>query len=92
MKVNTYKVSNIYTKSSDFQGHAPLTVTVPGSKSITNRALLLATLAQGTTTLHAGRFAPQGRSMAVCRQCRYGRPFSLCLFRHFRRYLPHGRF
>ena len=29
------------------------TVTLPGSKSISNRALLLAALAQGTTTLHA---------------------------------------
>ncbi len=31
---------------------APVFVTIPGSKSITNRALVLATLADGRTTLH----------------------------------------
>jgi 3-phosphoshikimate 1-carboxyvinyltransferase len=31
---------------------APVLVTIPGSKSITNRALILAALADGTTTLH----------------------------------------
>ena len=31
---------------------APVRVTVPGSKSITNRALILAALAEGRTTLH----------------------------------------
>ena len=32
-------------------------VTLPGSKSITNRALILAALAQGTTTLHGALFS-----------------------------------
>ena len=35
----------------------PLAVSVPGSKSITNRALLLATLAQGTSTLRGVLFS-----------------------------------
>ena len=33
-------------------GHAAGTVTLPGSKSISNRVLLLAALCQGTTTIH----------------------------------------
>lgn len=38
------------------------TVTIPGSKSLTNRALLLAALAQGTSTLH---HAPEGDDIRV---------------------------
>ena len=34
------------------QRPAPVLITVPGSKSLTNRALVLAALAEGTTTLH----------------------------------------
>ncbi len=68
MKANTYKVLNIYTKSSDYQGHTPLTVTVPGSKSITNRALLLATLAQGTSTLRGVLFSDDSRHFLKCVQ------------------------
>ncbi len=37
------------------------TVTVPGSKSITNRALLLAALSEGTTTLYGALFSDDSR-------------------------------
>lgn len=46
---NIYAVPMIYNSISPKS--TPLTVTVPGSKSITNRALLLATLAEGTSML-----------------------------------------
>ena len=36
-------------------------VSVPGSKSITNRALLIAALADGTTTLHNVLFSDDSR-------------------------------
>ncbi len=68
MKVHTYKVLNIYTKSSTLLRHTPLNVTVPGSKSITNRALLLATLAQGTSTLRGVLFSDDSRHFLKCVQ------------------------
>lgn len=68
MKENTYKVRNMYTKLSTNQEHAPLIVTVPGSKSITNRALLLATLAQGTSTLQGVLFSDDSRHFLKCVQ------------------------
>ena len=53
MNQKAYEVPYIYDKiqtnpASDCLG---LSMTVPGSKSITNRALLLATLADGVSTL-----------------------------------------
>lgn len=45
---------------------APLTVTVPGSKSITNRALLLATLAEGVSTLRGVLFSDDSRHFLKC--------------------------
>lgn len=42
------------------------TLDVPGSKSITNRALLLAALAQSTTTLHGWLDADDTRHMRAC--------------------------
>lgn len=45
-----------------------LTVSVPGSKSITNRALLLATLAQGTSTLRGALFSNDSRHFLKCIQ------------------------
>ena len=45
-----------------------LTVTVPGSKSITNRALLLATLADGVSTLRGALFSDDSRSFLKCIQ------------------------
>lgn len=47
---------------------APLTVSVPGSKSITNRALLLATLAKGTSTLRGALFSDDSRHFLKCVQ------------------------
>ncbi|MCM1102237.1 MAG: 3-phosphoshikimate 1-carboxyvinyltransferase [Clostridium sp.] len=46
----------------------PLTVRVPGSKSITNRALLLATLAQGTSVLRGVLFSDDSRHFLKCIQ------------------------
>jgi 3-phosphoshikimate 1-carboxyvinyltransferase len=40
-------------------------VTLPGSKSITNRALILAALAKGTTTLHGALFSRDTRIMVT---------------------------
>lgn len=45
-----------------------LTVSVPGSKSITNRALLLATLANGTSTLRGVLFSDDSRHFLKCIQ------------------------
>ena len=41
-------------------------VTVPGSKSITNRALLLATLAKGESKLHGTLFSDDSRHFLKC--------------------------
>lgn len=43
-------------------------VSVPGSKSITNRALLLATLADGTSTLRGALFSDDSRHFLKCVQ------------------------
>src|ERR1700722_19904216 len=41
-------------------------ITVPGSKSITNRALILAALAQGETTLRGALWSEDTQVMAEC--------------------------
>lgn len=46
----------------------PVTVSVPGSKSITNRALLLATLAEGKSTLSGALFSEDSRHFLSCIQ------------------------
>lgn len=46
----------------------PVTVAVPGSKSITNRALLLATLCEGTSTLRGVLFSDDSRHFLKCIQ------------------------
>ena len=46
----------------------PLQVDVPGSKSITNRALLLATLANGVSTLRGALFSDDSRHFLKCIQ------------------------
>lgn len=46
----------------------PLTIQVPGSKSITNRALLLATLAKGNSTLRGVLFSDDSRHFLKCIQ------------------------
>ena len=67
---NTYSVPYLYeTLSAKAPGLSrPLTVRVPGSKSITNRALLLATLAQGTSTLRGVLFSDDSRHFLKCVQ------------------------
>ncbi len=66
MDQNTYRVPCIYKKIKT--GGAPLTVSVPGSKSITNRALLLATLAEGESTLRDVLFSDDSRHFLKCIQ------------------------
>lgn len=68
MKNNTYKVSNIYANICENTPTKPLVVTVPGSKSLTNRALLLATLADGTSTLRGVLFSDDSRHFLKCVQ------------------------
>lgn len=50
------------------QTGSPLIVQVPGSKSITNRALLLATLAEGKSTLRGVLFSDDSRHFLKCIQ------------------------
>ena len=67
----TYNVPTIYKSISDKRTHVaatPLKVTVPGSKSITNRALLLATLADGLSTLQGVLFSDDSRHFLKCIQ------------------------
>ena len=47
---------------------SPIQVSVPGSKSITNRALLLATLADGESTLEGALFSDDSRHFLKCIQ------------------------
>ncbi len=63
---NIYAVPMIY--NSIPPKSTPLTVTVPGSKSITNRALLLATLAEGTSMLRGALFSDDSRHFLKCIQ------------------------
>ncbi|MBR6665324.1 MAG: 3-phosphoshikimate 1-carboxyvinyltransferase [Lachnospiraceae bacterium] len=65
---SVYKVSNIYQKITGMSVFGPVSITVPGSKSITNRALLLATLSEGTTTLHGVLFSDDSRHFLKCVQ------------------------
>lgn len=58
----------IPTIDGKIRATGPLTVEVPGSKSITNRALLLATLAQGTSTLRGVLFSDDSRHFLKCVQ------------------------
>jgi len=66
MENNTYAVRCIYSQIKKEQ--KALTVQVPGSKSITNRALLLATLATGTSTLRGVLFSDDSRHFLKCIQ------------------------
>ena len=67
MQTNTYQVPVIY-KELNKNALPPLRVCVPGSKSITNRALLLATLAEGTSTLRGVLFSDDSRHFLKCVQ------------------------
>ena len=65
-----YSVPYIYPsiQSGPVPFTGPLTVDVPGSKSITNRALLLATLADGTSCLRGALFSDDSRHFLQCIQ------------------------
>lgn len=70
MTEDTYKVPYLYgmLQESPASMPCPLTVSVPGSKSITNRALLLATLADGLSHLHGVLFSDDSRHFLKCIQ------------------------
>ncbi len=57
-----YKVKNIYGKTSD----GKICVSVPGSKSITARALLIAALADGESTLYGAQFSDDCATFLQC--------------------------
>lgn len=70
---STYEVPCIYetlktSRDDSPKRRSPLAVTVPGSKSITNRALLLATLAEGVSTLRGVLFSDDSRHFLKCIQ------------------------
>jgi len=69
MSKNTYTVPYIFEKiTNQATLEKPLIVSVPGSKSITNRALLLATLAEGISTLKGVLFSDDSRHFLKCIQ------------------------
>lgn len=68
MEQNIYRVPCIYHKVKRDSGVRPLIVSVPGSKSITNRALLLATLAEGESILRDVLFSDDSRHFLKCLQ------------------------
>lgn len=68
MERSTYSVPCIRRRAGMFDAERPLSVSVPGSKSITNRALLLATLAEGTSTLSGVLFSDDSRHFLSCIQ------------------------
>lgn len=65
---NNTKIYNVACIKHINKNVAPLRVTVPGSKSITNRALLLATLADGISTLQGVLFSDDSRHFLKCIQ------------------------
>lgn len=67
---DTYAVPCLCDKicGKPFSFDRPLAVQVPGSKSITNRALLLATLAEGTSVLRGALFSDDSRHFLKCVQ------------------------
>ena len=66
---DTYKVPNIYNAlKAQSVRLEPLFVSTPGSKSITNRALLLATLAKGSSLLKGVLFSDDSRHFLKCIQ------------------------
>jgi len=68
----TYSVPAVYqdlqTRKIAAGSRTPLKISVPGSKSITNRALLLATLARGRSTLRGVLFSDDSRHFLKCIQ------------------------
>lgn len=66
---STYAVPCIYdTMQANNASFEVLEINVPGSKSITNRALLLATLAEGISTLRGVLFSDDSRHFLKCVQ------------------------
>ena len=63
MDKNIYHVPYVYGK---MDGRGTVSVRVPGSKSITNRALLLAMLADGPCTLTGALFSDDSRYLQQC--------------------------
>lgn len=61
--METYEVKTVF---GHVKNNRELTVTVPGSKSITNRALLLATLAEGASQLSGVLFSDDSRHFLEC--------------------------
>ena len=61
-----YKVPFIYEHISDAFRRRPVCVSVPGSKSITNRALLLAALAEGESVLNGAMLSGDSRVFIEC--------------------------
>ena len=57
-----YAVKNIYGKTNN----KPVLITVPGSKSITARALLISALVDGTTTLYGAQFSDDCETFLNC--------------------------
>ena len=57
-----YKVKNIYGKTRG----GKTAVSVPGSKSITARALLIAASADGESTLHGVQFSDDCKTFLQC--------------------------
>ncbi len=57
--------SSVY-EVSPIPGPVSLSLSVPGSKSITNRALLMAALAEGTSTLYGTLFSEDSRHFLSC--------------------------
>lgn len=64
----TYTVPYISNSINEAKKNDILKVTVPGSKSITNRALLLATLSSGLSTLRGVLFSDDSRHFLKCVQ------------------------
>ena len=63
---NTYSVPHISGKIQYDKLTSPIYVSVPGSKSITNRALLIAALANGDTTLRGAMLSGDSRVFIEC--------------------------
>lgn len=70
MTQETYQVQTVFKPNtfSEKPHRTPIVVQVPGSKSITNRALLLATLADGISTLRGVLFSDDSRHFLKCIQ------------------------
>ena len=66
MPDSPYRVPCVYPLYKNIE--SPICVSVPGSKSITNRALLLATLADGVSTLKGVLFSDDSRHFLKCIQ------------------------